>query len=142
MSIDSQAIQPPASEDVPPLFARLRTEIAEIDKNIDSAVSFFQVLNNNSDIFTESELVSVQNFYQGLQNRRELKVEELRQAIEVYETKVLKINNQLVQRRQILEKFDADTSLLSHHKDLMKAFASGQAALQKEMMAAQDQMNQ
>ena len=130
-----------SSDTLPPLLAQLADEIAAFESENQKFKVFEATIQDNSALFSPEEVQAVVSHGQRLEDSRQHKLDSLAVAMQVYEQKVLLIEEQLQKRKIILEQLDKETGILSGDKTLMEQFARGHAMLKREVEEARSSIS-
>jgi hypothetical protein len=115
------------------LFRNLQHEIYEYNKVIESVQSFKAHIEQGlrDGVFDNQDIQWVEEDLKTLMEDKEKKEVEYNKRKEIYENSVLKLENILEKRKQIIEDADKNTHIFSNRKDLLKKFAHKSATLLK-----------
>lgn len=125
---------------VPQKIQSLAKGLADAEQAIVKATALCQLIADNSDTFSEGEIVAARQYLTQLHRRKAQVGRELAVCIQIYEEKIVEIRLKLSRRMDILESYDKHTSFLSQNKDLMEVFVRGHAQLEREMRVAEEGM--
>ena len=115
------------------LFLDLHKEIQNYNSVIQTIQQFKSYIekNLNDGIFDEEELKWINEDLENVTEIRDKKESEYFKKKEIYETNVLRLENILNKRKQIIDEADSKTGVFNIRPELLKKFAQKRALLMK-----------
>lgn len=115
------------------LFLDLHKEIQNYNNVIQTIQQFKSYIeqNLNDGIFDEEELKWINEDLENMTEIRDKKESEYLKKKEIYETNVLRLENILNKRKQIIDEADSKTGVFNIRPELLKKFAQKRALLMK-----------
>lgn len=130
-SLTLTSTPPPIQDEFELLFAHLKQEIQEYHALVQSVHVLKQYVETGMQegIFDREDMEWIDADIKGLLELKEKKTQELVAKETLYRNSIVKLENMLTQRDQIIKKADQDTNVLSLRPDLLRRFAKKRAHL-------------